>query len=306
MSHAVIDAGTADDPVVPTPVRGARPYLVGLVGTGVGPSLTPPLHMAEAAELGLGYVYRTIDLAERGIAPERIGEVLGWARDLGFDALNVTHPCKQLVLPHLDAVDPLAAALGAVNTVLLTPDGAVGHNTDTTGFEAALRSELDDAPRGDVVLVGAGGAGAAVADALLRCGTERLTVVDVDPGRARDLAGSLAGRHHREVTSAGTADLTDLVPAADGVVHCTPTGMAEHPGTAFPVDLLRPATWVADVVYRPLETALLTAARAAGCRTLDGGHMAVHQAVGAFELITGRRPDTARMLAHLRALVRAD
>jgi shikimate dehydrogenase len=154
------------------------------------------------------------------------------------------------------------------------------------------------------VLVGAGGAGSAVADALLRCGTALLTVVDVDAGRAQDLAGALARRHGRAVDAASAAALTDLVPAADGVVHCTPVGMAEHPGTAFDVALLRPTTWVADVVYRPLETELLLGARAAGCRTLDGGHMAVHQAVGAFELITGHRPDAARMLAHLRALVR--
>lgn len=285
--------------------RPAGPFLVGLVGTGVRPSLTPALHMAEAAALGLTHVYRTVDLTERGIDPQRIGDVLRWARDLGFDALNVTHPCKQLVLPHLDVVDPVARALGAVNTVLFTERGAVGHNTDTTGFEAALRTGLPGAPLGRVVLVGAGGAGAAVADALLRCGTDRLTVVDVQPQRAGELAHALTGRHGRPVDPAAPDALAGLVPVADGVVHCTPVGMAEHPGTAFDVGLLRPATWVADVVYRPLETGLLTAARAAGCRTLDGGHMAVHQAVGAFELITGVRPDAARMLAHLRALVAA-
>lgn len=282
-----------------------RPFLVGLVGTGVRPSLTPAMHMAEAAALGLDYVYRTIDLTERGIAPEAIGEVLRWARDLGFDALNVTHPCKQLVLAHLDAVDPVAQALGAVNTVLFTSEGTVGYNTDTTGFEAALRSELPGAPRDRVVLVGSGGAGSAVADALLRCGTGGLTVVDVQVERAQELAHALAQRHGRAVGSGPPDVLADLLPVSDGVVHCTPVGMAEHPGTAFDVRFLRPATWVADVVYRPLETELLLAARAAGCRTMDGGHMAVHQAVGAFELITGAEPDATRMLAHLRALVRA-
>ena len=94
------------------------PYLVGLVGTGVGPSLTPALHMAEARAQGLDYVYRTIDLNAVGVSPERIGEVLDWARALGFNALNITHPCKRLVIEHLDDIDDVAAAVGAVNTVV--------------------------------------------------------------------------------------------------------------------------------------------------------------------------------------------
>ena len=95
-------------------------YLVGLIGTGVGPSLTPAMHMGEGRSQGLDYVYRTIDLNTLGISPDRIGEVLSWARDLGFDAVNVTHPCKQLALAHLDDIDPVAATLGAVNTVLFS------------------------------------------------------------------------------------------------------------------------------------------------------------------------------------------
>ncbi|MFT4052492.1 MAG: shikimate dehydrogenase [Microbacterium sp.] len=279
----------------------AHPYLVGLVGAGVLPSLTPPLHMAEARALGIDYVYRPIDITALGIAPERIGEVLGWAEALGFDALNITHPCKQLVLAHLDHIDPLAAALGAVNTVVLGA-GRAGYNTDTTGFEAAFRDGLPGAPTGDVVLMGAGGAGAAVADALLRIGVDRLRVVDLDSGRAGKLAADLAARHRREVAAGALADLPEALSTADGVVHCTPTGMREHPGIPFDPALLREDLWVADIVYRPLETALLRAARARGCRTLDGGRMAVFQAVDAFELITGVRPDTGRMTAHFHRL----
>lgn len=284
-------------------MNATRPYLVGLVGTGVTPSLTPPMHMAEARALGLDYVYRTIDLLELDLSPDRIGDVLDWADRLGFDALNVTHPCKRLVLEHLDSVDPRAAALGAVNTVLLGPSGRVGYNTDTSGFEAAFRSGLSDAAVDDVVLMGAGGAGSAVADALLRLATRRLTIVDIDLARAGELADELAARHERPVSAASIAALADLLPHADGIVHCTPTGMREHPGTPFDVALLRPDLWVADIVYRPLETELLRAARESGCRTLDGGRMAVHQAVDAFELITGIRPDAGRMTAHLHTLV---
>ncbi|MEH3140414.1 MAG: shikimate dehydrogenase [Mycobacterium kyogaense] len=282
-----------------------RPYLVGLVGTGVGPSLTPALHMTEARAQGLDYVYRTIDLDELAISPTRIGEVVSWARALGFDALNITHPCKQLVLAHLDDIDPAAAALGAVNTVVFDADGRTrGHNTDVTGFAHGFAEGLPDAATDTVVLVGAGGAGTAVADALVRLGCLNLHIVDLDLTRAGQLAADLGTRHpHARVMAAGFDDLPDLLPVSDGVVHATPTGMAAHPGMAFPAELLHPRLWVADIVYRPLNTALLQAARAAGCRTLDGGHMAVHQATDAFALITGITPDAERMSKHFRSLV---
>ena len=282
-----------------------RPHLVGLVGTGVGPSLSPALHMTEARAQGLDYVYRTIDLDELRISPTRIGDVLSWARTLGFDALNITHPCKQLVVEHLDEIDPAAAALGAVNTVVFSDDGrARGHNTDVTGFAHGFTEGLPDAAVDTVVLVGAGGAGTAVADALLRLGCRDLHIVDLDVARAARLVTDLAGRHPQaRVAASAFDDLPDLLPDSDGVVHATPTGMAAHPGMAFSADLLHPRLWVADIVYRPLNTALLQAARAAGCRTLDGGHMAVYQATDAFALITGITPDAERMSKHFRSLV---
>lgn len=282
------------------------PYLVGLVGTGVTPSLTPAMHMAEARALGIDYVYRTIDLTTLGLAPDELPNILQWARRLGFDALNVTHPCKRLVVEYLDRIDPLAQALGSVNTVLFTDEGLVGHNTDTTGFETAFRTGLPGVPVDDVTLLGAGGAGSAVADALLRVGTRRLTIVDIDAERAGELATDLARRHGTDVGHATPAALPELLASASGLVHCTPTGMKEHPGTPFSPDLLRSELWVADIVYRPLDTALLRAARDAGCATLDGGRMAVHQAVDAFRLITGHQPDPDRMIRRFRDLVAPD
>jgi quinate/shikimate dehydrogenase (NAD+) len=280
------------------------PYLVGLVGTGVGPSLTPALHMAEGRAQGLDYVYRTIDLNAVGVAPDRIGEVLDWARTFGFNALNITHPCKRLVIEHLDDIDELAAELGAVNTVVFDGPRAVGYNTDTTGFALGFREGLPGAATDNVVQVGAGGAGAAVGDALLRLGTDHLTIVDVDIERATALARELSARRPESRVDASSPDkLAVLLPASDGVVHCTPTGMVEHPGLPFAAELLHPGLWVADIVYRPLDTELLSAALAAGCRVCDGGHMAVHQATEAFELITGITPDTERMSRHFRRLV---
>ena len=280
-----------------------HPYLVGLVGAGVGPSLTPALHMREAAAHGLPYVYRTIDITALGLAPTDIGRILTHARLLGFDALNVTHPCKQLVIDHLDRLDPTAERLGAVNTVVFGADGTVGYNTDTTGFAAAVRTGLPGAPTREVVQLGAGGAGVAVADALLSLGTDHLVVVDLDEDRSAALARTLADRFpEARVESAHPDKLPVLLPSADGLVHCTPTGMADHPGLPLDPALLHRGLWVADIVYRPLDTALLQAARAAGCAVLDGGHMAAYQAVDAFRLITGVEPDSDRMLAHLREL----
>lgn len=282
-------------------------YLVGLIGSGIGPSLSPALHEREADRQGLRYLYRLIGIDVLGVRPEAVGDLLRAARDLGFDGLNITHPCKQLVIEHLDALAPQAEALGAVNTVVLEADGrAVGHNTDVTGFAASFARGLPDVPLERVVQLGAGGAGAAVAHAMLTLGAERVTVVDALADRAAGLAAAL-NRHFGEGRAAGAA--LDALPAllthADGLVHATPTGMAAHPGMPLPAELLHPGLWVAEVVYRPLETELLRTARSLGCATLDGGGMAVFQAADAFRLFTGREPDSVRMLADIAELADA-
>ena len=286
--------------------RSSASFLVGLVGSGIGPSLTPAMHEREADELGIRYLYRRLDLDVLGRPATAIGDVLAAARLAGYDGLNVTHPCKQLVLDHLDELSPDAAALGAVNTVVLRDGRSVGHNTDWSGFARSVDRGLPDAPLTSVVLLGAGGAGAAVAHALLTLGTAQLTILDVDQWRARGLATALSDRFGpgRAIGGAIT-DLADVLAAADGLVHATPTGMAAHPGLPLPVELLRRDLWVADIVYRPLETALVRAARDVGCRVLDGGGMAVFQAVDAFTLFTGVEPDAERMLAHFGSLVTA-
>ncbi|WP_314220939.1 shikimate dehydrogenase [Streptomyces zaehneri] len=280
-------------------------YLVGLIGSGIGPSLSPALHEREADRQGLRYLYRLIDIDVLGLGPEAVGDLVRAARDLGFDGLNITHPCKQLVIPHLDALVPQAEALGAVNTVVFEDGRAIGHNTDVTGFAASFARGLPDAPLERVVQLGAGGAGAAVAHATLTLGAGQVTVVDALADRAADLAGAL-NRHFGpgRAAAAGPDRLADLLARADGVVHATPTGMAAHPGLPFPAGLLRPDLWVAEVVYRPLETELLRTARAVGCATLDGGGMAVFQAVDAFRLFTGREPDSAGMLDDFAEMAR--
>ncbi|MFH8655960.1 shikimate dehydrogenase [Streptomyces afghaniensis] len=281
-------------------------YLVGLIGSGIGPSLSPALHEREGDRQGLRLLYRLIDIDALGVPPEAVGDLVRAARDLGFDGLNITHPCKQLVIEHLDALAPQAEALGAVNTVVFEDGRAVGHNTDVTGFAASFARGLPDVPLERVVQLGAGGAGAAVAHATLTLGAERVTVVDALPERAAALADSLNRAFGRGRAAAATPDRqARLLAQADGIVHATPTGMAAHPGLPLPAELLHPGLWVAEVVYRPLETELLRTARALGCATLDGGGMAAFQAADAFRLFTGREPDAARMLADLTELAGA-
>jgi shikimate dehydrogenase len=281
-------------------------FLVGLIGSGIGPSLSPALHEREADRQGLRYVYRLIDIDVLGLPPQAVGDLVRAARDLGFDGLNITHPCKQLVIEHLDALAPQAEALGAVNTVVFENGRATGHNTDVTGFAASFARGLPDASLERVVQLGAGGAGAAVAHATLNLGAERVTVVDAVVERAVSLAGQLNRHFGMGRAAAGSPDeLAGLLSSADGLVHATPTGMAAHPGVPFPAGLLRAELWVAEVVYRPLETELVRAARGCGCAVLDGGGMAVFQAADAFRLFTGCEPDASRMLGDIGELAGA-
>lgn len=281
--------------------------LVGLVGEGVMPSLTPPMHEREGDVQGLRYLYRPIDLLQLGLPGEAVGTILQSARSLGFNGLNITHPCKQLVLEHLDEVTPDARRLGAVNTVLIRDGRFIGHNTDFSGFAAAFASGLPGAALDRVVQLGAGGAGSAVAYALLTAGVRALDLVDVDPMRAEVRAAEFGGLFpDSTVTARTTAELPRLMRAADGLVHCTPVGMAAHPGLPLDLELLEPRHWVADIVYRPIDTGLVRAARGKGCQVLDGGRMAVGQAADAFRIFTGLEADPERMRTHFLELVAAE
>jgi len=293
---------------VSTPHAGDRPssttFLVGLIGSGIGPSLSPALHEREAEELGLHYLYRRLDLDVLGLGAESVGELLAAARLAGYDGVNITHPCKQLAVPHLDDLSPDAAQLNAVNTVVFAGGRSVGHNTDWSGFARSFDWGLADAALDHVVLLGAGGAGSAVAHALLTLGAGRLDIMDVDRDRATSVAESLCERFGADrARGRAVAELGNALTGADGLVHATPTGMAAHPGLPLPAELLDTRLWVADIVYRPLETALVRTARSLGCRVLDGGGMAVFQAVDSFRLFTGIDPDPSRMLAHFETLV---
>jgi quinate/shikimate dehydrogenase (NAD+) len=269
--------------------------LVGLIGANIEKSLSPVLHEDAFAAAGIRGHYHLMDL-ER-LPGRTLAELLGAAGTAGFAGVNVTYPCKEAVLPLLDDVSAEARQIGAVNTVTIDKNRrTTGYNTDRVGFRLSFEEALG---RGAVaaktaVLVGTGGAGRAVAFALCDLGAARVLVYDTDARRAAALVADVTLH-----IGAGRCRAIDAVaPAladAAGVVNATPIGMLGFPGIPVPVEAVAPRHFVADIIYTPLDTALVKAARARGARVLTGGGMCVFQAAEAFRLFTGIAPDIGRM-----------
>jgi shikimate dehydrogenase len=278
-----------------------RKLLLGLIGAGIQRSMAPALHEEEGRHHGLRVHYQLIDLDAAGVGMEVLPELMRAIRVMGFAGLNITFPCKQSVIPLLDSLSEEARAIGAVNTVVREGERLVGHNTDGLGWSWGFRRALPKADLSRVVLLGAGGAGSACADAVLRLGAAQLLIFDQDAARAAALAVRL-NQHLPGRRASASSDLRAALDGASGLIHATPTGMANMPGMPLPETLLRPSMWVSEVVYVPLETQLLNAARRAGCAAADGGHMNVGQAVGGFKLFTGLDAEASRMEAHFRRL----
>ena len=275
--------------------------LAGLIGAGIQASRTPALHEREGQAHGLPYVYQLIDLDVLQLDSTALPDLLSAAERMGFSGLNITYPCKQAILPWLDSLSDEARGIGAVNTVVFKEGKRIGHNTDCSGFAEGFRRGLTGVAVQNVVQMGAGGAGSAVAYALLSEGVQQLTIFDVDSERAQGLVDNLNQHFSGAWARVGT-DLESSMAKADGLVNTTPMGMAKLPGMPVPAAYLHSGLWVAEIVYFPLQTELLRHARALGCRTLDGGNMAVFQAVKAFELISGASADPSRMLAHFQEM----
>ena len=275
--------------------------LLGLLGHPISHSAAPAMMEAAGAATGLDVRYHLIDVA--GASPEVIARILDGVRLIGFAGINVTFPYKQTVMPFLDALDAGAAQVGAVNLVTVRDGRLTGHNTDATGFLSGLLGTVGEAVRaGPAVLIGAGGAGRAIAWSLAKAGVPEVRVVDQDAGRAAALAAEASGwGGGRFVPAAGIGAAMD---GAEGVVNASPAGML--PDTSSPVEagLLRAGMWVADAVYHPPVTPLLAAAAALGCAIMPGGAMSVGQAEDGFFLFTGRRAPEgvigAAFAAHVR------
>jgi shikimate dehydrogenase len=276
---------------------------VGLLGRDLDLSLSRELHEQEGRALGLDYRYDVFD-ARRNPEFSDVGAILARARGEGYRGINITHPFKRTAVTHVDELSPDARVLDAVNTVVFHGDAAVGHNTDWYGFAESIDKNLASVPRRSVLQLGAGGAGVAVAHALLRSGVQTLVLLDVDQIRAAAVARLLRAAHDcGAIVVAAVDDARRWLGTVDGLVNTTPVGMPAHPGSPVPAECLRPEMWVHDIVYMPLETELMRAARAVGCLTVGGGDMLVSQAAKGLELFTGRTPDVRRMEEHLRRLI---
>lgn len=273
-----------------------RRIRAGLIGAGIGASRTPRMHVEEGRALGLDYSYDLLDTDAMAGPGATIEDLLASAQAQGFAGVNVTFPFKRAALAAVDEIAPSAAAVGATNTVVFDNGRRIAHNTDYSGFAEGFRRDIGERARATVLLLGAGGAGGAVAHALLDNGVRLLFLHDTNPESAAALAASIEARLGQgRVTLA--KDLRVACAAAEGIVNATPVGMAKLPGTPIDMTLVEPRHWVADIVYFPLKTEFLDRARALGCHAIDGSGMAVFQAVAAFELFTGMAPDPARMRA---------
>jgi len=266
-----------------------RRFLTGLLGAPIARSASPAMHERAAAALGLHCHYQLIEVA--GAGREELKMLLEGVRRLGFAGINVTFPYKEAVIDLLDDLAPGAALIGAVNTVVVRDNRLTGHNTDTTGFARAIAQRVTASSHGAVALIGAGGVGKAIAFALAGLGVEELRIFDSEHAKATQLAAKLDG-----LTKASAVhSVEDALRGVVGVVNASPVGMLPSLGTPVPDSLLHSGLWVADAVYSPLWTPLLTAARAKGCAVMTGRELAIYQAADAFELFTGFAPSTDEM-----------
>jgi shikimate dehydrogenase len=283
-----------------------RRILMGLIGANIMGSLSPAL-FAEAFEAaGIDGFYHLMDVDR--LPGRTLPQLLDAIKAAGFAGANITYPFKQDIVPLLDVLDPTAMQTGAINTVLIAPDGhTTGYNFDRPGWRNSFAESFgrESAKGARVVQIGAGGAGHAVAFALMDLGVAQLVIHDLDHARANALCGSLATHFGARCRVAG--DLERDIADADGIVNATQIGMRGFPGNPVPVSALNASHWCADVIYTPIETEFLKAAAAKGARVLNGAGMCVHTAVEAFRLFSGIVPDVARLHATFaRALVERD
>src|SRR5215470_13983868 len=283
--HQALRAAPGSAPVISDASATPHPLLLGLIGSPITGSAARRMHEAAAAAAGLQAQYRLIDVPRADRA--KLGVMLEGVRLLGFTGVNVTYPYKEAVIPLLDSLSPTAAAIGAVNTILVHDGELIGHNTDATGFARACQHVLGDLGDAPVVLIGAGGVGRAMAFALAELGLHELRLVDTASGKAAALAEPLRERMTVQVC----ADVPEAVEEAGGVINATPVGMLPDRHNPVPPELIHDRMWVADAVYTPLWTPLLQAARARGARVMTGRELCIHQAADAFRLFTGCEAD---------------
>jgi shikimate dehydrogenase len=273
----------------PSPIASSRRVLAGLLGAPIAQSAAPAMHERAAEALDLRCHYQLIEIA--GAGREQLKALLEGVRQLGFAGINVTFPYKEAVIELLDELSPGAAQIGAVNTIVVRESRLVGYNTDTSGFARAVAQLASGSSQGAVAMIGAGGVGKAIAFALAGLGVRELQIFDSEPTKATHLSARLEGRLKTSVAQSAEDAVRDVV----GLVNASPVGMLPNLGTPVPDSLLHPGLWVADAVYSPLWTPLLTAAKAKGATVMTGRELAIYAAADAFELFTGVLPSISEM-----------
>jgi len=277
----------------------AQTQICGVIGNPVEHSLSPAIHNAAFQKLGLNFVYLAFRV-------EAIGDAIKGLRAIdNFRGASVTIPHKVAAVSFLDSVEPTARHIGAINTIVSIGGTLTGYNTDATGALRALR-EGDVAVKGrQVIMLGSGGAARAIAFALgTEAGIDRLTILGIDDGERTALARDLRSKTGMTVLDLPFDEegLKKFLPDAHVLIHCTPMGMSPKAHeTCVPATLLHAGLAVMDIVYNPRDTRLLKDAKAAGCRTIPGIEMFLHQAASQFELWTNQPAPTDVMRKVLEA-----
>jgi len=260
-----------------------------VLGHPIGHSLSPRLHGYWLKKYGIEGEYSAIDTP-----PEKLADTLSQLNSEGYAGVNLTVPLKETVLPLLDEITPLAAQIGAANTVTFHAGKMRGDNTDAYGFIENLRSVGDLTPYlTHCVVLGAGGAARAVVAGLLGAGAARITLINRDRKKAESLA---AGRAAIQVEDWEKRD--QAIENATLLVNATSLGMKGQPELPLDLKWLPVNALVTDIVYNPLQTMLLKQAAARGNQTVDGLGMLIHQAVPAFKAFFATQPETDTQLRH--------
>ena len=278
--------------------------MVGLIGWPVGHSVSPAMHNAAFAALGLDWCYVPLPVPVEPAA--RIGEAVQGVRALGLRGTNVTVPHKQAVMPHLDRLTPAAQAIGAVNTIKVEADGALsGDNTDARGFVADLQDHEVDPAGKSVIVLGAGGSARAVVYGLAAAGCTAIAIFNRTQDKATSLAAQMQALFPRCSITAQTGEqLPALASQFDLVVNTTSLGMTPQVDTTpWPDEVAFHAGQVVyDLVYNPRQTRLLQKATADGAHPISGIGMLIWQGAIAFEIWTGQKPpvDVMRAAVEIR------
>ncbi len=256
---------------------------LGLIGDNIVQSQSPHLHETAGRLSGVEVSYERLIPRDLGLTFE---ETFAKARGDGYRGINVTYPYKERVTEHVTVKDPSIRAIGSVNTVIFSEEGPLGFNTDYSGFIKAYRAVRGDAAPGTVCMIGAGGVGKAVGFGLVGLGAKAIRCVDLDLAKAQALADALiAAGTDTQITVSDNPVAS--AQGADGLVNCTPLGMANIGGSALPAEAMTKATWAFDAVYTPVETQFLQDAQRAGLTVISGYELFFGQGVDAWALFSG-------------------